>query len=94
MGQIFLLSTDVHWPIQLKKNATKSISGTVRVNGSVASRNIIFLSGDGMYILGQTVSAADGTYSLPNLAYNTPILILIPGQGSEEPVVHRVTPGP
>lgn len=94
MGTVQLIPDSVAIPVLANRKTGLSISGTLMVGGSVASRTVVCLSGDGSFLLATTVSAANGTYSFPDLSFDTPLLIIVPGVGSEEPVIHRVIPGP
>lgn len=69
-----------------------SVSGTVQVSASGVVRLVLCLTLDGA-LLGATFSGTNGSFSFQGLAYNNPVLIVVPGLGTENPRVHRVTPG-
>ena len=69
-----------------------SVSGTVQVSSAGVVRLVLCLTIDGA-LLGATFSETDGSFSFQGLAYNNPVLIVVPGLGTENPRVHRVTPG-
>jgi hypothetical protein len=90
MATALLLDDDT---LLAARKGSYSVSGTVLSGGSPVARYVLCFSGDGVSLLGTTFSAADGTYSFTGLAYNQPVLVVVPGVGTENPRVHKVTPG-
>lgn len=70
----------------------RTVSGTITVGGSGVRRRVFCVSTDGVTFHGSTVSAADGTYSIP-VSQNIPVLIIVDGEGTDNPRIHKVTPG-
>ena len=94
MAVIQLIPSELDEPLQMSRKGIYTISGTVQVDSVAKARNVMLLTEDGVYFLGSTVSnPTTGAYSFTGLAYNTPLLVLVPGVIGETPRIHRVTPG-
>lgn len=70
----------------------RTVSGTITVGGSGVIRRVFCISTDGTMFHGSTISASNGTYSIP-VAQNLPVLVIVDGEGTDNPRIHKVTPG-
>jgi hypothetical protein len=94
MGLIQLIPSTHDEPLQLSRKGIYSVSGTVTVSSGSRERTILCFTGDGAYLIATTTShPTTGAYSFTGLAFNTPVIVLVPGVVGEYPRVSRVTPG-